>query len=81
MKIKVGALFKILQLANAENDANITESANPYRGNKGVKNYGQLLAARVTLSHILEECDVEIELSPNDDQVLMPFIQRLAMGG
>ena len=82
MTTKVSALFKALQLANAETDANIKESVDRFSKNKSVvMNYGQLLVVRTMLSELLTKCEIEIELSSSDEAVLIPFIQRHMTNG
>ena len=80
MKATIGDLFRALKYAEQKTRDNMHDSVLKkvhQNGDGKIQNYGELLAARCTLDKLLEDCEHEIELSPNKGILLSPVMPNL----
>ncbi len=69
-KLTVGGVFKAYLLANSLREKDVEKQT--FRG-KGSGDYGKLLVATSTLSSVLNNSKQEIEISPDERQIITSF--------
>ncbi len=74
MRISIGQLYELRIIAEHERQEAIKQGKGN-RGNK-VQNYGQLLVISNICDEVLRNCQAEIELSSQQEVLLVPFIMQ-----
>ncbi len=72
----VGALFEAFKIARGKREQNAIAQA---KGETPEMPYGVAASAHDTLDTILTRCQSEVEISPDDMNILMPFLTGIVM--